>query len=71
MISHYLIRLSFLVQLALEVSSPVMCLCLLLCFAHFLLFYRSLSRVLDANSSVNYSGCKLSEVHFGRYAHVS
>ena len=31
-----LIHLSFLVQLAFEVLSSVMCLCRLLCFAHFL-----------------------------------
>ena len=65
------IRLSFLVQLAFVASSSVMCLHLLLSFAHFLLFYRSSICVVDATSPVSYLGCRLSEVHFGCTAHVS
>lgn len=66
-----LICLYLLVQLAFVLSSSVVCLCLFLCFAHFLLFCRLLLSVLDANSFTKYVGCKFSGVHFGCYSRVS
>ena len=64
-------HLSLLVQLAFVLSSSVMCLCLFLCFAHFLLFCRRLLPVLDARSFTKYVGCKFSGAHFGCYSRVS